>query len=173
MSEEQKPVGDEPKAKKKRKPRTVKMSEKQKKLVKAIVTTTGNVSEAGRIAGYGTPQAAHRALKTIGMRFESYLEKHGMTDDYLAEKCLRPALEAMQTKFFSKKGVVIDTREVVAWGPRIQTLDMVFKIKGAYKQPENADVTPRSAPVVINLAFLDPRRAEAILAAQLPSGSDR
>ncbi len=171
MSEKQKPVGGEPKAKK-RKPRIARMTEKQKMLVKAVVAT-GNVSEAGRQAGYSDAPTAHRALKTIQVRFESYLEKHGINDDYLAENCLNSALDAMETRFFSDQGVGMETREVGAGGPRIQALDMVFKIKGAYKQPENADTTPRSSPVVINLGFLDPARAEAILAVQPAGGSDR
>src|SRR6516162_1186755 len=114
MSDKEKPGGDEPKAKNKRGPG--KMTRKQRNLVQALIgPAKGNVSEGGRIAGYSNAPTAHRAMKKIGVRFTDYLEKHGMDDDYLAEKCIKPALEAMETKSGWDKGVAISKIPVIIW----------------------------------------------------------
>jgi hypothetical protein len=75
--------------------------------------------------------SAHRAMKKIEVRFTDYLEKHGMDDDYLAEKCIKPALEVMETKFGFDKGIVMSRESVIAWGPRLQAIDIVLHPHGS------------------------------------------
>ncbi len=43
-----------------------------------------------------------------------------------------PGLEAMETKLAQDKGKFTDERDLVAWGPRLQALDMAFNLKGSY-----------------------------------------
>jgi len=104
---------------------------KEAKLVKALTKTT-NVSEAGRMAGYGRNQSAFRALRNIQTKIPELMDSIGLTDEYLLEKCLKPGLSAMETKFFADKGVILDQRDVIAWGPRRDFLDMACKLKGLY-----------------------------------------
>ena len=104
---------------------------KEAKLVKALAKTT-NVSEAGRMAGYGRNQSAFRALRNIQAKVPELMDRIGLTDEYLLEKCLKPGLEAKETKFFADKGIVMQEKEVIAWGPRRDFLDMACKIKGLY-----------------------------------------
>jgi hypothetical protein len=41
-------------------------------------------------------------LETIQTKFEPILDRHCVTDDYLVEKCLKPALEATKTEHFAR-----------------------------------------------------------------------
>jgi len=104
---------------------------KEPKLVKAL-SKTSNISEAGRMAGYGTAQSAHRALRNIQTKIPELMDSIGLTDEYLLKKCLKPGLSAMETKFFADKGVILDQRDVIAWGPRRDFLDVALKLKGLY-----------------------------------------
>jgi hypothetical protein len=108
---------------------------KEPKLVKALAKTS-NVSEAGRMAGYGTAQSAHRAVRRIQTKVPELMERMGLTDEYLLKKCLKPGLKAKETKFFADKGIVMDKKEVIAWGPRRDFLDMAFRLKGLYISKE-------------------------------------
>jgi len=150
----------QPAAKPKRKRKLTLM---QRKLAKAAAQT-GNISEAGRLAGYSHATAAHRAMKAIEPKLVGIMEKHGLTDTFLVEKCLRPGLEAMETKFFAHEGEVVTERDVVAWEPRKAFLDMAFKLKGAYPKNGNSDhVAPIG--VAVHLVIADGRRKEAVVGA--------
>lgn len=60
------------------------------------------------------------------------LERHGLTDDALIEKYLKPLLVAKETKFFAFQGEVIETHDVEALGIRKEALDMTFRLKGSF-----------------------------------------
>lgn len=104
---------------------------KQSKLLKALPTSS-SVAEAGERAGYFDRQTAHRALKGISERAPEVLERLGLTIEHIADKCLRPLLEAKETKFFSDKGVVIETRDVDALGIRLRAIEVWAQLMGAY-----------------------------------------
>jgi hypothetical protein len=108
---------------------------KEAKLVKALAKTS-NVSEAGRMAGYTKAQAAHHALRNIQKKVPEIMDRIGLTDEYLLKECLKPGLTALETKFFADKGVVLDQKEVIAWGARRDFLDMACKLKGLYMTRE-------------------------------------
>lgn len=110
-----------------------KLRGKEPGLVKALAQTT-NVSEAGRIAGYGTPQSAHRALNNIQKKVPDLMDEIGLTDEFLLKECLKPGLSAMETRHYANKGVVLDSKDVIAWTERRGFLDMAFKLKGSYAQ---------------------------------------
>src|SRR5215831_285645 len=73
------PMGDEPKANKKRRKRPLPQiySAKRVRLVKAL-TKANSIAHAGRLAGYGTKQAAHRALKQIRISSADALHDLGL-----------------------------------------------------------------------------------------------
>lgn len=108
-----------------------KLTIKQKKLVEAL-PTSGSVAEAGEKAGYYDRQTAHRALNSISERAPEVLERLGLTIEHVADKCLRPLLEAKETKFFADKGVVIETKEVEANDIRLRAIDTWARLRGAY-----------------------------------------
>ena len=104
---------------------------KQARLLKEIPTST-SIAEAGEKAGYAYRQDAHRALKSISERAPEVLERLGLTIEYVADKCLRPLLEAKETKFFANQGIVLDTREVDALDIRLRAVDVWGRLMGAF-----------------------------------------
>ena len=59
------------------------------------------------------------------------LEDKNITCDTLAEALVKE-LEAEETKFFADKGVVIDQKDVVAWGVRQRARQDAHKLRGDY-----------------------------------------
>jgi hypothetical protein len=106
---------------------------KQSKLLQAL-PTSDSVAEAGKKAGYAYRQDTHRALKTIAERTPEVLEQLGLTIEYVADKCLRPLLEARETKFFASNGLVMTEREVDALDVRLRAIEVWAKLAGAYTQ---------------------------------------
>jgi hypothetical protein len=108
-----------------------KLTIKQKKLVEAL-PKSDSVAEAGEKAGYAYRQDAHRALKSVAERAPEVLERLGLTIEHVADKCLRPLLDAKETKFFASNGVVVETRAVEASDIRLRAVDLWAKLMGAY-----------------------------------------
>lgn len=139
-----------------------KLGLKQKKLVKAL-TKANSVAEAGRMAGYGTRESTHRALKSVQEKMPEIMDRFGLTDEYLVEHCLKPGLTAMETKFFQKDGLVMEEKDVIAWGTRRDFLDMAFKVKGVYKVPDYVgDAGNHAAQIGFRVVVSDTGRAAAI-----------
>jgi hypothetical protein len=110
-----------------------KLTLKQSKLVQEL-PNSGSVAEAGTKAGYACRQDAHRALKSVAERAPEVLERLGLTIEHVADKCLRPLLDAKETKFFASNGVVMETRDVEASDIRLRAVDLWAKLMGAYTQ---------------------------------------
>jgi hypothetical protein len=108
-----------------------KLTLKQKKLVEAL-PTSGSVAEAGEKAGYAYRQDAHRAMKSVSERAPEVLERLGLTIEHVADKWLRPLLEAKEEKFFADKGIVLTTKEVAALDIRIRSIEVWARLMGAY-----------------------------------------
>lgn len=119
------------KAKKSPKSPKTTLTLKQAKLLKEI-PTAASIAEAGEKAGYYDRQTAHRALKGIAERAPEVLERLGLTVEFVADKCLRPLLEAKETKFFANQGIVLDTREVEALDIRLRAVDLWGRLMGAF-----------------------------------------
>ena len=81
------------------------------------------------------------------------LERHGITGDVLIEKYLKPGLDAMETEFAKFKGKIMDSADVIAWGPRLQALEMTLKLLNAYPR-EDAE---KNAGVTFNVVISAPR----------------
>jgi hypothetical protein len=105
---------------------------KQTKLVRALPTAK-SVSEAGRKAGYSDAPTAHRALASIREKMPDVLERHGLTADFAAQKCLK-LMDAKETRFFAKDGMVMETREVEALDVQLRALDAWAKMFGAFRE---------------------------------------
>jgi hypothetical protein len=112
------------------------------------------VTEAAREAGYKDKrpgQAGYQAIERIRLKAPELLAKHGLCDDALIETYLKPALEANETKFFQHEGRVTDSRDVIAWSPRLTALDMTMKIRGMYAKPEEDSASNRSITIVLDM----------------------
>lgn len=181
MSEEQKPAGNEP-VRKKRTPRNTKQKNeltiKEIALVKALLETN-NVSEAGRRARYCDASESHKALKRVQRKMPDLLDAHGLTEEYVIEECLKPSLKATETLFYANKGIVLDQREVIAWGPRQQAEDRYWKLRGRLngtraEEGDNSGGRPAAPGHSLSLVFTDKGAAkefvEAIAARRSASG---
>lgn len=171
MSDEHKPAGDEPKQEKTRKNTKKRgLTRKEAKLAEAYITKTDNISEAGRIAGYCDAQEAHRAFKRVQRKMPDLLDAHGLTEDHVIEECLKPSLKAMETRFFANKGVVLDQREVIAWGPRQQAEERYWKLRGRLKQVDDAATAHPAGTHSVCVVVTDERRAAALARLLAPGG---
>jgi hypothetical protein len=93
-------------------------------------------------AGYSskTPVTHIINSKQVQATFNQILEKTGLTDEAIAKK-LRALFDAKETKFFSDKGVVTDTKEVEALAIQLDTAKTLLKIKGHDKSVLPQSVT--------------------------------
>jgi hypothetical protein len=137
-----------------------KLTPQQRALVKNLVKGM-SITEAAREAGYAdngyVGQLGSQALENIRLKMPEVLNRHGLTDDVLVEDYLKPLLEAEETKFFQKDGIVVERYNVIAWGPRKEGLDIAFRLKGSYA-PKSADEI-EAGNITINIAAM-PRRGE-------------
>jgi hypothetical protein len=145
---------------------------KQQALAKAI-TITPNVSEAGRMAGYGTAQSTHRALKTVQEKLQEALEKFGITADAIAENCLKPGMTAIRTEFFANDGIVMETREVIDHTVRLKTAELWAKLTGAVSRRDGESEEAAGPAVVINLGFMGPEAARTVFEGKPASIANR
>jgi hypothetical protein len=121
-----------------RKRRSRFLTYRERMLIKSL-SQGMSVTRAALKAGYSDQnpgQSGYQALKAIREKAPELLDIHGLTDDVLIEKHLKPMLSATRTAFVKHKGKVTHEREVVAWGPRIASLKLVFRIRGMYKSEQ-------------------------------------
>jgi hypothetical protein len=89
--------------------------------------------EACQRAGYKTSAP----MKSIRDKVPDIMRRLQLDEEVLIVKYLKPLLEANETQYFQKDGLVTDEREVEALGIRRQALDMAFKLTGAYATDED------------------------------------
>jgi hypothetical protein len=126
-------MADKPKKKRKLTPR-------QRNLIKRVAGGA-TLTDAAIAAGYKSTspaQAGHQAMQQIAKSGlgADLLDRFGLTDEVLVERYLKPLLEAHETKFFAKDGLVVTCFDVVDLVTRRYALDMCFRLKGKYKAEE-------------------------------------
>src|SRR5260370_16981915 len=117
---------------KKRKP-----GPRQQKFVKELAKGK-SLAQAARDAGYSEKnanQSGYQALAQLRGRVPKLLERHGLGEEVLIDKYLRPLLDANETKFFKEGKVQI---EVQALTIRHAALRTAFQLHGSYppRQPK-------------------------------------
>ena len=112
-----------------------KLTPQQRRLIKNLIAGQ-SITESARSAGYAdngyVGQIGSQALETIREKMPQILDKHGLTDNVLIEKYLKPLLNAETTEFAKFEGKITDEKSVIAWEPRKAGLDMAFNLKGSY-----------------------------------------
>jgi len=124
--------GDEPKPRKATVPKGPghELGPKQQKLVRAL-PTAGSVAEAGRLAGYSSRHAAHRAVKTIRRNAVEILDEIGYGQTKALQD-LREMADYTMTKFWADKGIVLTEKEVSDNEVRLKARIELNKIHGHY-----------------------------------------
>jgi len=145
--------------------RRLRTNKKRMMLLKGISQGL-NVSAAGRYAGYGTAQSAHRALNRMALYLPAILEKIGLPAEKVLKK-FKELLEAKETKYFSNQGIVTDCRVVPAHDIQLRAAIEVAKMWRVYprngQHGDDAIREPRGP--IFNLVFNDPERGKRIIEA--------
>jgi hypothetical protein len=106
------------------------MNRKRRKLLEGISRGL-NISEAGRIAGYGSAQSAHRAMNLIRVHMPEMLDRASFPAEKLL-KNLKRSLKATKTLYCTYRGKVTDTLEVPDHKIQLRAIIELLKLHGAY-----------------------------------------
>ena len=79
-------------------------------------------------------------------KIAKWLNDIGLSDESLKVKLL-DLINAKETKFFQKDGVVIETREVESLEVQRKSLDMALKVKGLYAAEKKELTGPGGGPI--------------------------
>jgi len=107
---------------------------REQKLVFHFMLSGDSPATACRKAGFKSTNP----VKTIAKKIPDLMKRVGLTDEILLKK-LKSLLDAKETKFFQFQGGVTETREVEALGIQQSSLDMAFKLRGAYVRDAEQD----------------------------------
>lgn len=130
------------------------------------------MQEATAAAGLAPfAQTGYKIEKRIEEKCPEVFNRVGVTIERIAKK-VSDKLDAMTTKHFANKGIVLDERVVEDHATQLHAAELGLKALGV-KLGHDGDSEGREHPaIVINLGFLDPKRAQAVLAAQPGGGTD-
>jgi hypothetical protein len=132
----------------------LRMNQKRKKLLEGVSRGL-NISEAGRAAGYGTAQSAHRAMNLIRIHMPEVLDKIGFPAEKLLKNLIK-SVDATKKLYFSHRGVVKDTREVPDHDIQLRALIELAKMYCLYprgNQRKSANGSDGYSPPIVNLVI--------------------
>jgi hypothetical protein len=107
-----------------------------------------SAKEASLAVGYKTARSGYNALADTRKRLVTVMDHYGLTEQALIRDYLMPLLNATQTKFFAKDGIVMDERIVEDNDTRESALHMTWKLRGAY--PKEQSEGPSTLNIAIN-----------------------
>ena len=106
-------------------------------------------SEAAIAAGYSEKnarQSGYQAMQQLRGRVPDLLDRHGLSEEVLIDKYLRPLLEAEETKFFNEGKKRIN---VAALGIRLGALRELFLLHGSYAPRDPKEAAQFGVKVVV------------------------
>lgn len=95
-----------------------------------------SATAAAKQAGYKSVQSAYQGTKGLRARVQAALDEAGLTPEGLIHKHLIPALGACETEFAKFEGEITDSEEVIAWGARLQAIELVGRLGGYFAPKE-------------------------------------
>jgi len=103
-----------------------------------------DITKAAIETGLSPKTAASQASKILHdpitqRAFQMILAERGVTDEFLAQK-IRGLLDAKQTLYFQKDGIITDSREIEALETQRKTAELVAKLKGHLREQSQLDV---------------------------------
>jgi hypothetical protein len=127
------------------------LSPRQMKLIKARAEGK-TYAQAAIAAGYpekNARQSGFQAMKQIRGRVQDLMDKHGLSEDTLIDKYLRPLLDAEETVFFQKDGKVRQRVNVAALGIRLSSLRTAFELHGSYAPRDPKEAAQFGVKVIV------------------------
>ena len=123
---------------------------------RAFVRSLANgnsVTRAALDAGYSAKnpgQSGWQALQNIKLKMPEVLDDHGLTDEALIEKHLKPLLNGTEVKHFQQNGEKpTDSRRVPDNPTRLKALDMAFRLHGSYSSRKMEDAEKKTVQVIV------------------------
>lgn len=112
-----------------------------------------DIAKAAIESGLSPKSAASQASKIlhepqVQRAFKMILAERGVSDEFLAQK-IKALLDAKQTLFFQKDGLVMDEREVEALETQRKTAELVAKLKGHLRETTQADAEVSIMQIVV------------------------
>jgi hypothetical protein len=135
---------------------------KRKKLLEGVRRGL-NISEAGRVAGYGTAQSSHRAMNLIRLHMPDVLDKIGLPAEKLLKE-LAKQLNATKKLYFSHQGMVRDMREVPDHEIQLRALIELAKMWDLYPRTnrrKTEDASDRCSEPIFKLVISSPKPSSA------------
>ncbi|MEI6315385.1 MAG: hypothetical protein WCO89_10985 [Syntrophus sp. (in: bacteria)] len=116
---------------------------RRKMIIQAVIEGE-SLKDAAISAGYSPKTAGAQATAVMKhpeaqQAFARVMEEAGISDQILAQK-IRDLLDAQETKYFQKDGIVTDQREVAALETQRKTAELAAKLKGHLKDRSEVDV---------------------------------
>ena len=109
-------------------------------------------SEAAIAAGYSEKnarQSGYQAMQQLRGRVPDLLDRHGLSEEVLIDKYLRPLLKAERTVFFQKDGKVKQKVQVEALEIRLSALRECFLLHGSYAPRDPKEAAQFGVKVVV------------------------
>jgi hypothetical protein len=94
-----------------------------------------SATKAALKAGYKSVQSAYQGTRGLRSRIADAFGEAGLTPEGIIHKHILPALKAEETEFCKFEGKIGETRQVVAWGPRLHAIEIVNNMAG-YNAPK-------------------------------------
>ena len=104
------------------------LNPRQRKVL-ACLAEGKTLEQTGKELGVSR-QRIWEMLESIKGRATELMDEYGITEAALIQNYLLPALNAEETEFAKFQGAITDSRNVVAWGPRLQALELAARIRG-------------------------------------------
>jgi len=124
---------------------------REEKLAALLAQGNISVAEACRQCGFNpTSSTIRNRLKPGGdirQRVVSRMRQLGLTLDVALLK-VREKLDARETKFFQKDGLVVETRDVEAHRIQLDAAETVLDLHGAYPKPKEEEQAKHVGPIV-------------------------
>jgi hypothetical protein len=141
-------VADKPKAKLQK--LRLRLTERQRRFLDAKLAGKNDMEAAlaARYSPANPSQSAYQAKKALERMGDEVYRALGLTKTEFIQKHLAPCLEATETKVFWADKRVVYSGPMVAWGPRLRAVHMVFQLAGDYIG-ERANENPASQIKVV------------------------
>jgi hypothetical protein len=113
-------------------------------------------------------QAAHDAYEALKIKAPMRCAQLGISRDKVLKRFEHWADNATRTEVHVSQGIKMGESRVEATDLRIKANENLAKIMGCYKDGDEqaSESQRRQGQIVINLSFLDPERAQAVLSVQ-------
>lgn len=113
-----------------------------------------NMREAIVAAGLDISRGTN-IVHTLRDHLAVVLEDEGLTNTSIVREYLRPALDATETQFFSKDGIVCDERTIINWQARLNALNVLLRLKGSYhRDVEDNEDADTSRGIQVNIQVI-------------------